>query len=82
MGDFFTKHGSTMSRGSITEQWRSLKFLSGGSKTYIPKNFYRTGGSKTSIPKNFYTKTTCTTLLSEKFGGSGAPSGPLNATPL
>ncbi|MFS7926324.1 hypothetical protein Hanom_Chr04g00295721 [Helianthus anomalus] len=49
---------------------------------YIPKNFYRSGGSKTSIPKNFYTKTTCTTLLSEKFGGSGAPAGPLNATPL
>ncbi|MFS7926234.1 hypothetical protein Hanom_Chr04g00294661 [Helianthus anomalus] len=63
-------------------QWRSLKFSSGGSKMYIPKNFYRTGGSKTYIPKNFYTKTTCTTLLSEKFGGSGAPPGPLNATPL
>ncbi|MFS8000079.1 hypothetical protein Hanom_Chr12g01174181 [Helianthus anomalus] len=28
----------------------------GGSKTYIPKNFYRTGESKTYIPKNFYTK--------------------------
>ncbi|MFS8025890.1 hypothetical protein Hanom_Chr16g01480411 [Helianthus anomalus] len=47
----------------------------GGSKTYIPKNFYRTGGSKTYIPKNFYTKTTYITLLSEKFGGSGAPPG-------
>ncbi|MFS7921800.1 hypothetical protein Hanom_Chr03g00241211 [Helianthus anomalus] len=40
---------------------------------YIPKNFNRTGGSKTYIPKNFYTKTTYITLLSEKFGGSGAP---------
>ncbi|KAJ0810805.1 putative secoisolariciresinol dehydrogenase [Helianthus annuus] len=27
-------------------------------------------------------KTTCTNLLSEKFGGSGAPPGPLYATPL
>ncbi|MFS7994198.1 hypothetical protein Hanom_Chr12g01103041 [Helianthus anomalus] len=48
----------------------------GGSKTYIPKNFYRTGGSKTYIPKNFFTKTPYITLLSEKFGGSGAPPGP------
>ncbi|KAJ0541044.1 putative leucine-rich repeat domain superfamily [Helianthus annuus] len=67
---------------STSNQWRSLKFSSGGSKTYIPKNFYRTEGSKTYIPKNFYTKTTFTTLLNEKFGGSGAPPGPLNATPL
>ncbi|MFS7928506.1 hypothetical protein Hanom_Chr04g00321571 [Helianthus anomalus] len=43
----------------------------GGSKTYIPKNFYRTGESK-YIPKNFYTKTLYITLLSEKFGGSGS----------
>ncbi|MFS7938603.1 hypothetical protein Hanom_Chr05g00441691 [Helianthus anomalus] len=48
-----------------------------GSKTSIPKNFYRTGGSKTYTPKNFYTKTTYTTLLSEKFGGVGRPSRPL-----
>ncbi|MFS7939242.1 hypothetical protein Hanom_Chr05g00449371 [Helianthus anomalus] len=34
------------------------------------------GGAKTYIPKNFYTKTTYITLLSEKFGGSGAPPGP------
>ncbi|MFS7905091.1 hypothetical protein Hanom_Chr01g00043661 [Helianthus anomalus] len=47
-----------------------------GSKTYMPKNFYRTGGSKTYIPKNFYMKTTYITLLSEKFGGSGAPPCP------
>ncbi|MFS7939373.1 hypothetical protein Hanom_Chr05g00451051 [Helianthus anomalus] len=53
----------------------------GGSKTYIPKNFYRTGGSKTYIPKNFHTKTTCIRLLSEKFGGSGAPPGPLKLRP-
>ncbi|MFS7963622.1 hypothetical protein Hanom_Chr08g00740531 [Helianthus anomalus] len=59
-----------------------LEVFVGGSKTYIPKNFYRTGGSKTYIPTNFYTKTTCTALLSEKFGGSGAPPGPLNAAPL
>ncbi|KAJ0482572.1 hypothetical protein HanIR_Chr13g0655411 [Helianthus annuus] len=44
---------------------------------YIPKNFYRTGGSKTYISKNFYTKTTYITLLSEKLGGSGVPSAPL-----
>ncbi|MFS8033519.1 hypothetical protein Hanom_Chr17g01570521 [Helianthus anomalus] len=60
-------------------QWRSLiKSFEGavakldpndgGSKTYIPKNFYRTGGSKTYIPKNFYTKITYIKLLSEKFG--------------
>ncbi|MFS7933797.1 hypothetical protein Hanom_Chr04g00384041 [Helianthus anomalus] len=52
-----------------------------GSKTYIPKNFYRTGGLKTYIPKHFYTKTTYITLLSEKFGGSGAPPGPFKASP-
>ncbi|KAJ0733105.1 putative ABC transporter, AAA+ ATPase domain, ABC-2 type transporter [Helianthus annuus] len=53
-----------------------------GSKTYIPKNFNRTGGSKTYIPKNFYTKTTYITLLSEKFGGSGAPPRPFCTSPL
>ncbi|MFS7941883.1 hypothetical protein Hanom_Chr06g00481591 [Helianthus anomalus] len=56
--------------------------MTGGSKTYIPKNFYRIGGSKTYIPKNFYTKTTYITLLSEKFGGSGAPPRPLYPSPL
>ncbi|MFS7982991.1 hypothetical protein Hanom_Chr11g00969281 [Helianthus anomalus] len=50
--------------------------MTGGSKTYIPKNFYRTGGSKTYIPKNFYTKTTYITLLSEKFGGRATPPAP------
>ncbi|MFS7898008.1 putative oxidoreductase [Helianthus anomalus] len=56
-------------------QWRSLTQITGGSKTYISKNFYRTGGSKMYIPKNFYTKTTYITLLSEKFeGGPPAPS--------
>ncbi|MFS7903247.1 hypothetical protein Hanom_Chr01g00021781 [Helianthus anomalus] len=52
--------------------------MTGESKTYIPKIFYKTGGSKTYIPKNFYTKTTYITLLSEKFGGSGAPLPPLS----
>ncbi|MFS7945330.1 hypothetical protein Hanom_Chr06g00523041 [Helianthus anomalus] len=47
--------------------------MTGGSKTYISKNFYRTGGSKTYIPKKFYTKTTYITLLSEKFEGSPPP---------
>ncbi|MFS7908827.1 hypothetical protein Hanom_Chr01g00087641 [Helianthus anomalus] len=56
--------------------------MTGGSKTYIPKNFYRIGGSKTYIPKNFYRKTTYITLLSEKFGGSGAPPRPLYPSPL
>ncbi|MFS7991099.1 hypothetical protein Hanom_Chr12g01066821 [Helianthus anomalus] len=46
------------------------------------KNFYKTGGSKTYIPKNFYTKTTYSPLLSEKFGGSATPSCPHKATPL
>ncbi|MFS7984396.1 hypothetical protein Hanom_Chr11g00985971 [Helianthus anomalus] len=59
-----------------------LEIFYGGSKTYIPKNFYRTGGSKTCIPKNFYMKTTYITLLAEKFGGSGAPPGPFKASPL
>ncbi|MFS8013042.1 hypothetical protein Hanom_Chr14g01328101 [Helianthus anomalus] len=54
----------------------------GGSKTYIPKNFYRTGGSKTYIPKNFYTKTRYITLLCEKFGGSGAPPRPFYPSPI
>ncbi|MFS8020152.1 hypothetical protein Hanom_Chr15g01412141 [Helianthus anomalus] len=40
----------------------------GGSKTYIPKKFYKTRGSKTYIPKNFYTKTIYITLRNEKFG--------------
>ncbi|MFS7958655.1 hypothetical protein Hanom_Chr07g00681311 [Helianthus anomalus] len=59
-----------------------IEFLYRGSKTYIPKNFYRTGGSKTYIPKNFYTKNTYITLLAEKFGGAGAPPGPFKASPL
>ncbi|MFS8031513.1 hypothetical protein Hanom_Chr17g01546741 [Helianthus anomalus] len=56
--------------------------MTGGSKTYIPKNFYRIGGSKTYILKNFYTKTTYITLLSEKFGGSGAPPRPFYPSPM
>ncbi|MFS7948540.1 hypothetical protein Hanom_Chr06g00561141 [Helianthus anomalus] len=63
-------------------QWRSLRFLTGGSKMYVLKNFYKTGGSKTYIPKNFYTKTTYSPLLSEKFRGSAAPSCPHYAVPL
>ncbi|MFS7981020.1 hypothetical protein Hanom_Chr10g00946001 [Helianthus anomalus] len=52
-------------------------------KLYISKKkLYKTGGSKTYIPKKFYMKRTYITLLSEKFGGSGAPPGPLKATPL
>ncbi|MFS8021254.1 hypothetical protein Hanom_Chr16g01425291 [Helianthus anomalus] len=64
------------SKGRLDTQWRSLRFPTEGSKTYIPKKFYRNGGSKTYIPQNFYTKATYITLLSEKFGGSGAPPGP------
>ncbi|MFS8015097.1 hypothetical protein Hanom_Chr15g01352371 [Helianthus anomalus] len=51
-----------------------------GSKTYIPKNFYRTGESKTYIPKKIYTKATYITLLSEKFGGPPPPP-PLTFAP-
>ncbi|MFS7933028.1 hypothetical protein Hanom_Chr04g00374911 [Helianthus anomalus] len=65
-----------------SNQWRSLTCSTRGSKTYIPKNFYRTGGLKTYTPKHFYTKTTYITLLSEKFGGSGAPPGPFKASPM
>ncbi|MFS7990891.1 hypothetical protein Hanom_Chr11g01064281 [Helianthus anomalus] len=46
------------------------------------RKFYKTGGLKTYIPKNFYTKTTYSPLLSEKFGGSAAPSNPHYAAPL
>ncbi|MFS7923074.1 hypothetical protein Hanom_Chr03g00256531 [Helianthus anomalus] len=56
--------------------------MTGGSKTYIQKKLYRTGGSKTYIPKNFYTKTTYITLISEKFGGSGAPPHPFYPSPM
>ncbi|MFS7951603.1 hypothetical protein Hanom_Chr07g00597081 [Helianthus anomalus] len=49
---------------------------------YISNNFYKTGGSKTYIPKNFYMKTTYSALLSEKFGGLAAPSRPLEEAPL
>ncbi|MFS7908870.1 hypothetical protein Hanom_Chr01g00088121 [Helianthus anomalus] len=63
-------------------QWRSFTRMTGGSKTYIPINFYRTGGSKTYIPKNFYTKTTYITLLGKKFGGSGAPPRPFYPSPM
>ncbi|MFS7958746.1 hypothetical protein Hanom_Chr08g00682351 [Helianthus anomalus] len=75
--------------GGVYIQWRSLKIFTGGSEVTEPKNsiqvkrkIYKTGGSKTYIPKKFYTKRTYITLLSEKFGGSGAPPGPLKATPL
>ncbi|MFS7959986.1 hypothetical protein Hanom_Chr08g00697591 [Helianthus anomalus] len=56
--------------------------MTGGSKTYIPKNFYRTEGSKTYIPKNFYTEITYIILLSEKFGGSGAPPRLFYTSPM
>ncbi|MFS8011893.1 hypothetical protein Hanom_Chr14g01314341 [Helianthus anomalus] len=45
-----------------------------GIENVYTKNFYKTGGSKTYIPKNFYTKITCYPLLSEKFGASAAPT--------
>ncbi|MFS8009559.1 hypothetical protein Hanom_Chr14g01286351 [Helianthus anomalus] len=32
-------------------QWRSLRFPTEGSKTYIPRNFYKTGGRKRICPK-------------------------------
>ncbi|MFS8024353.1 hypothetical protein Hanom_Chr16g01462241 [Helianthus anomalus] len=67
---------------AAVESVAKLEIFYGGSKTYIPKNFYRTGWSKTYIPKNFYTKTTHITLLTEKFGGSGSPPGPFKASPL
>ncbi|MFS7927190.1 hypothetical protein Hanom_Chr04g00306041 [Helianthus anomalus] len=49
-------------------------------KVTEPKNFYKTGGSKTYIPKNFYMKTTYSLLLSKKFKGSTGPSRPLKAS--
>ncbi|MFS7921031.1 hypothetical protein Hanom_Chr03g00231831 [Helianthus anomalus] len=62
--------------------WRSLRFPTGEAEVNGPKNFYKTGGPKTYIPKHFYTKTTYSPLLSEKFGGSAAPSRPLKASPM
>ncbi|MFS7971419.1 hypothetical protein Hanom_Chr09g00832591 [Helianthus anomalus] len=62
-------------------QWRSLTFSTGCRKHIYQKNFFRTGGSKTYIPKNFYTKTTYITLLSEKFGGRAPLPAPLNLRP-
>ncbi|MFS7961321.1 hypothetical protein Hanom_Chr08g00713591 [Helianthus anomalus] len=64
------------------DQWGSLRFPTGGSKTYIHKKIYKTGGLKMYIPKNFYTKTTYPLLLREKFGGSAAPSRPHYFAPL
>ncbi|MFS7925332.1 putative arsenical pump ATPase, ArsA/GET3 [Helianthus anomalus] len=55
---------------------RSLRFPTRGAEVTGPKNFYKTEGSKTYIPKNFYMKTTYSSLLSEKFGGSAAPPAP------
>ncbi|KAJ0817497.1 hypothetical protein HanPI659440_Chr00c06g0716351 [Helianthus annuus] len=69
------------SQRSDRYQRRSLRFPTGGSKTYIPKYFYKTRGSKTYIPKNFYTKTTYSPLLNAKFGGSAAPSRPYYPMP-
>ncbi|MFS8025403.1 hypothetical protein Hanom_Chr16g01474551 [Helianthus anomalus] len=59
-----------------------LEISDRGAEVTGPKNFYKTGGSKTYIPKNFYTKTTYSPLLSEKFGVSVAPSRPLKASPM
>ncbi|MFS8000530.1 putative phosphodiesterase I [Helianthus anomalus] len=53
----------------------------GGSKTYILKSLHKTGGVENVYTQKFYTKTTYITLLSEKFGGSGAP-GPFYTSPL
>ncbi|MFS7898403.1 hypothetical protein Hanom_Chr00s022573g01761821 [Helianthus anomalus] len=60
--------------------WRSLTQMTRGGGG--AQKFYRTRGPKTYIPKNFYSKTTYTTLLSEKFGGSGAPPRPFYTSPL
>ncbi|MFS7957948.1 hypothetical protein Hanom_Chr07g00672501 [Helianthus anomalus] len=59
----------------MTREW-------GGRKRIYPKNSVELGGSKTYIPKKNYTKTTYITLLSEKFGGSDAPSRPFYTSPL
>ncbi|MFS7958260.1 hypothetical protein Hanom_Chr07g00676121 [Helianthus anomalus] len=43
---------------------------------YIPKKIIKQGGSKMYIPKNFYMKTICSPLLSEKLRGVGRPLPP------
>ncbi|MFS7896431.1 hypothetical protein Hanom_Chr00s004772g01724981 [Helianthus anomalus] len=52
-----------------------LKISNQGTEVTGPKNIYKTGGSKTYLPKNFYTKTTYSPLLSEKFGEGGGGGG-------
>ncbi|MFS7946119.1 hypothetical protein Hanom_Chr06g00532291 [Helianthus anomalus] len=59
-----------------------LEISDRGIKNVYTKNFYKTGGSKTYVPKNFYTKTTYIPLTNEKFGGSSTPTRPYKATPL
>ncbi|KAJ0565551.1 hypothetical protein HanIR_Chr06g0263821 [Helianthus annuus] len=51
----------------VPEPWQSLRFPTHGSKTYIPKKIIKLGVENVYTKKN-YTKTTCRTLLSEKFG--------------
>ncbi|MFS7958684.1 hypothetical protein Hanom_Chr07g00681661 [Helianthus anomalus] len=53
-----------------------LEISNRGAEVTEPKNFYKTGGSKKYIPKNLYTKTTYSSLLSEKFRGLAVPSRP------
>ncbi|MFS7974965.1 hypothetical protein Hanom_Chr10g00874991 [Helianthus anomalus] len=53
-----------------------LEISDRGVENVYTKNFYKSGGSKTYIPKNFYMKTTYSPLLSEKFGGVGRPLPP------
>ncbi|MFS7965064.1 hypothetical protein Hanom_Chr08g00757701 [Helianthus anomalus] len=72
-----SKGGSV--RVNVSPLVAKLQVFNRGSKTYIPKIFYRAGRLKTYIPKNLYTKTTYITLLSKKFN---PPPHPTNATPL
>ncbi|MFS7988654.1 hypothetical protein Hanom_Chr11g01037431 [Helianthus anomalus] len=58
-----------------------LEISDRGSKTYIPKYFYKTRGSKTYIPKIFYTKTTYSPLLNEKFVGRLPSPAPIILRP-
>ncbi|MFS7945205.1 hypothetical protein Hanom_Chr15g01395271 [Helianthus anomalus] len=49
---------------------------------YIPKNFYRTGGSKTYIPKNFFTKTTYLILTTVRKSSRVEPPRHFKAAPM
>ncbi|KAM0062885.1 hypothetical protein Hdeb2414_s0003g00084751 [Helianthus debilis subsp. tardiflorus] len=58
----------------LEEAMAKLEISDWGVENVYTKNFYKTVGSKTYIPKNLYMKTTYSSLTSEKFGRTAAPT--------